>query len=107
MMCLYAGKREILCNIKTNAWSRMKILALNHLKTPKPLHIHPLSHHDTVKLTAMHDSVSLKSTSWPNFILQVMSFKIFVLEGASGTGKESSRENLPRTPGSKRSALYT
>lgn len=34
-----------------------------------------------------------------------MRVRIFVLEGASGTGKESSLENLPRTPASSASAL--
>ena len=48
---------------------------------------------------------SLRSTSCANFILAVINARIFVREGASGTGKEISRENLPLTPASSASAL--
>ena len=49
--------------------------------------------------------IRLKSTSGPNFISVDINSNILVLAGASGTGRESSVENLPRRPASKLSAL--
>ena len=48
---------------------------------------------------------STKSTSAARRTLLVINVKILVREGASGTGRESSREKRPRTPGSRASAL--
>lgn len=48
----------------------------------------------------------LRSTSKASFILAVIRAKIFVLDGASGTGRDNSLENLPLTPASNASALF-